>query len=190
MKKFAFVLAALAAGASCGQTSGDASQGTTTTTAPTTTTTTTASMVTETSTTSTGPTTTTTTCTAVDTASEEAYLDALRASIRQTEGAIAQIQLVIDNGTRDRAAALRYQASVQTDYNKASAAFLALPSDDNHDRMAVLGDRLANAQDTVASWDALLTKARGDLSRAQAQKADFDRKSKDIAAQIAAAPSC
>lgn len=159
------------------QASARESQPTSTTAEPTTTTTAT-------------PTTMTTVCVPTDTTAQERYIDATTASIRQTEGAIAQIQLIIDNSTRDRAGALRYQESVQDDRNDAAAAFSALPIDTNADKLAYQERRLADAKDNVASWDALLAKARGDLTRAKVQKADFERKIREMQAQVAAATSC
>lgn len=178
------VLAALAiVGAGCGQASQNAGQlDTTTTTA--------AAPIIAPTTTTAAPTTTTTACVPVDTTAQQRYIDITEASIRQIEGAIAQIQLVIDDGTRDRASALRYQVTVQSDYDHAVAVFNALGLDSARDEMARQGNRLADAKDNVASWDAIIAKARGDLSRAKAQKADFERKVKDMRAQIAAAPSC
>ena len=143
-----------------------------------------------TTTTTTPPTTTITACVPGDATAQQRYVDTTEGSIRQVEGAIAQIQLVIDNGTRDRASALRYQESVQVDYDKAAAAFKALPLDTNRDRLTYQEDRLADAKDVVAKWDSLLAKARGDLTRAKAQKADFERKVRDMRAQIAAVQSC
>lgn len=178
-----FILAALVAGAGCGQTAQTTDQ-------PSTTTSTAASIVVSTTATTAAPTTTTTACMPADTNAQETYVDTTRAAIRQTEGAIAQIQLVIDNGTRDRAAALRYQATVQTDYDQAVAAFGILGIDSARDKMTREGNRLADAKDVVASWDSVLAKARGDLSRAQAQKADFEQKINKAVAEIAAASTC
>ena len=52
-------------------------------------------------------TTTTTVCVPADTTAERAYLETLHSSISQADGAIAEIQLVIDNGTRTRDSAAR-----------------------------------------------------------------------------------
>lgn len=144
--------------------------------------------------TSPAPTSTTTTstvpaCVPSDTTAERTYLDTVEASISQTEGAIASIRLIIDDGTRDRAAAVRYQATVQTDYQRAFNAFTLAPLDRNKEELAYQEGRLASAKDRVASWDALLTKARGDLTRAQAQKTSFERKATEARTAIKTA-SC
>lgn len=172
-------------GVGCGQASQNAGQAdiTTTTAAP-------VAVTIPTTVTTAAPTTTTTICVPVDTTAQQRYIDTTEAAIRQTEGAIAQIQLVIDDGTRDRASAVRYQATVQTDYNNAAAAFSILGTDTARDKMTREANRLADAKDNVASWDSLLAKARGDLTRARAQKADFERKVREMTAQIAAAATC
>lgn len=177
------ILAALAIfGAGCGQASQNASQlDTTTTTAVP------VAVTISTTVTTVEPTTTTTACLPADTTAQQRYVDATEASIRQIEGAIAGIQLVIDDGTRDRASALRYQATVQTDYDQAVAAFNILGLDSARDKMTREANRLADAKDVVASWDSLLAKARGDLTRARAQKSDFEEKAREARAQIAAA---
>lgn len=181
----ALPIAALAIlGVACGQANENAGRADTTTTSVT------APIVTIPTTVTTSTPTTMTACVPVDTTALQRYLDTTEASIRQTEGAIAQIQLVIDNGTRDRAGALRYQATVQTDYDNAVKTFGILGLDSARDKMTYQEGRLADAKDVVASWDSLLAKARGDLTRAQAQKADFERKVRDVTAQIAAAPPC
>lgn len=133
---------------------------------------------------------TTAPCVPVDTTAQQRYVDSTETSIRQLEGAIAGIQLVIDNGTRDRDRALRHQATIQTDYNNAVKVFNLVGSDSARDKVTYQEGRLADAKDLVADWDSLLTKARGDLTRARAQKADYEKKARDMRAQIVAAASC
>jgi hypothetical protein len=141
-------------------------------------------------TTTAAPTTTTAVCVPVDTTALRNYRDQVQASISQTDGAIAQIQLVIDNGTRSRASAFRYQTTVQADYDEAAAAHDILGLDSSSETLARHERRLADAKGIVASWDSTLTKARGDLARAKAQKAGFEQKVRETSAQIAAAPTC
>lgn len=139
-----------------------------------------------TTTTTAPPTTTTTACVPVNTGAQTAYLHTLRASIRQTESAIDTIQLVIDNGVRDRDAAARYTAAVQADRDLAARAVEAFAGDTNRDKLAYQERRLADANGIVASWNATITKARGDLDRAKKQKADFEQKARAVSAEIAA----
>lgn len=155
-------------------------------------------------TTTTGPEVTTTTmlATVVTTAAvdcrsvlraAESYRDTLQSSIRQVEGAIAQIQLGIDNNGRSLDSARRWAASVQVDYDHAvRAAEAGGGADTLMEEAARQETRLADAKGIVASWEALIAKAHGDLSRAKAQKAEWERKLGEAATTIrqASAGTC
>lgn len=142
-------------------------------------------------TTTTVPATTTTACVPADTTADQTYLDALQASIRQTEGAVAQIELVIGNSGRDLDSARRHRDSVQADYDEAVRAAEALGGwDTAMEEVAYQEGRLADANGSVASWEAIVAKAQGDLGRAQAQLDDFRTKEQQVTARLAAAPTC
>lgn len=160
-----------ALGAGCGQATPpssavvDPTSTTTTTVASTTTSTTMA------------PTTTTTACqVTVTVGAAEADLNSLIGGRRIAESAVAQIQLVADNAGRKIDSAKRYVAGVQADYNEAKNVYSLLGTDNakaDFDRQA---RRLADAKDIVASWEAIRTKALGDLSRGKATLADWDKR--------------
>jgi len=142
---------------------------TSTTTAPTTTTTM-------------ASTTTTTVCVVADAAgatdrlqSNQAQLDSLITGRRTAESAVAQIQLAIDNAGRSIEQYRRNQATAQTAYDQAAAAFDILGLDSAHDKMVAAADNLADWKGIVASWEAVRTKALGDLARGKATLADWDK---------------
>jgi len=144
-----------------------------------------------TTTTNAAPTTTTTVC-VVDTATaanrlqtDQSRLDSLVSGRRSAESAVAQIQLVIDNATRSIESYRRTLAAAQAAYDQAAAAFGILGLDSAHDKMVAAADRLADWKGIVASWEALRTKALGDLSRGKATLGDWDKQISDARQAVA-----
>lgn len=144
-----------------------------------------------TTTTTMAPTTTTTVC-VIDTAaatrqlqSNQARLDYLIGGRRQAESAVAQIQLVIDNAGRSIDGYRRTVVTAQTTYDQAKAAADILGTDTANDKMAAAADNLADWKGIVASWDAVRTKALGDLARGKATLADWDKQINDARQAVA-----
>jgi hypothetical protein len=134
-----------------------------------------------TTTTSMAPITTTTVC-VIDTTTaarqlqvDQARLDSLVSGRRTAESGVAQIQLVIDNATRSIESHRRTLATAQAAYDQAAATYADIKWDTYYDRMVVAADRLADWKGIVASWEAVRTKALGDLARGKATLADWDK---------------
>ena len=159
---------------------------------------TTSSTTASTTATTTAPTTTTTIC-VIDTATaasrlqaDQARLDSLVTGRRAVESAVAQIQLIIDNAARSIDSYRRTQATAQTAYDQALAAFNILGTDTANDKMVAAAGRLADWKGIVASWEATRTKALGDLARGNATLADWDKQisaARQAVAADRAAPS-
>lgn len=131
------------------------------------------------------PTTTTTTvcpagAIATKLQADQVTQDSLIGGRRQAESSVAQIQLVIDNTSSQIDIARRYVEQRQAEYNSAANVYKAVPRDTNHDKLVAAERYLADAKDVLAQWQAVRTKALGDLSLGKATLADWDK-------QIAAA---
>lgn len=124
--------------------------------------------------------TTTTACPATTVAAAlqaaQAELNSLVGGRREAESAVAQIQLSIDNAGRSIDQYRRNQADAQKAYDQALAAFNILGLDSAHDKMTAAADNLADWKGIVASWEAVRTKARGDLTLGKATLGDWDKR--------------
>lgn len=82
----------------------------------------------------------------------------------------------LNDATRSLASANRRLVEVQDDYNDAQAAFLALPTDTNADKLAEANNNLADANDSVASAQERETEAAQNLAKARAGDPEFNDK--------------
>lgn len=92
------------------------------------------------------------------------------------EEKVADARRSLNDATRSLGSAQRELARSQEEYNDAQAAFLALPTDTNADRLAEAGDNLADSQDGVASAAEREKAAAADLARARAGDPEFNDK--------------
>ena len=92
------------------------------------------------------------------------------------EEKVADARRSLNDATRQLGAAQRALARSQEEYNDAQAAFLALPSDTNADKLSDATDNLADAKDDVASSTEREQEAAADLAKARAGDPDFNDK--------------
>ena len=92
------------------------------------------------------------------------------------EEKVADARRSLNEATRSLGSAQRALARAQEEYNDAQAAFLALPSDTNADKLSDATDNLADAKDGVASSTEREQEAAADLAKARAGDPDFNDK--------------
>lgn len=114
-----------------------------------------------------------------DLQSAQRTLDQLLKQGAVDEEKVAAAREHLDDATRSLGHANRELAKAQEDYNDAQAAFLALPTDTNADKLRDATDGLADAQDGVADAAARQKDAQADLTKAQAGDPDFQDKLAD-----------
>lgn len=92
------------------------------------------------------------------------------------EEKVADARLRLNEATRSLGSAQRALTRSQEEFNDAQAAFLALPSDTNADKLSDATDNLADAKDGVASASEREKDAATDLAKARAGDPLFNEK--------------
>lgn len=92
------------------------------------------------------------------------------------EEKVADARRSLAEASRSLGSANRALARSQEEYNDAQAAFLAMPSDTNADKLRDASDGLADARDNAASAAERERDAQADLAKAQAGDPEFNDK--------------
>lgn len=111
-----------------------------------------------------------------DLADAKADLSKIEKQTAVDEEKVADARERLDEATRSLNHANRQLTKSQEDYNDAQAAFLALPSDENADKLRDAGYDLADATDGVADATARQKDAQKDLDKAKAGDPDYQDK--------------
>lgn len=101
------------------------------------------------------------------------------------EEKVADARRSLNEATRSLGSAQRELTRSQEEYNDAQAAFLALPTDTNAEKLSEASDNLADAQDGVASAAEREKDAARDLDRALAGDPEFNDKLADAKQRVA-----